>query len=119
MPTLEELFSKYNITPSAGPTSGPRTKLLAQADRMLKELKGYTSESDMNGTSSQYWWAPQSVSGQRRVSMRYGSKIVENTSVYVDNTIKAVTDHITMLHKIIEESDDATWASEEARRQKK
>ena len=53
MPTLEELFSKYNITPSAGPTSGPRTKLLAQADRMLKELKGYTSESDMNGTSSQ------------------------------------------------------------------
>ena len=33
--------------------------------------------------------------------------------------IKAVTDHITMLHKIIEESDDATWASEEERRQKK
>jgi len=51
--------------------------------------------------------------------MRYGSKIVENSSVYVDNTIKAVTDHITMLHKIIEESDDATWASEEERRQKK
>ena len=119
MPTLEELFSKYNITPSAGPTSGPRTKLLAQADRMLKELKESTSENSMDGTSSQYWWAPQSVSGQRRVSMRYGGKIVENTSVYVDNSLKAITDHITVLRKIIEESDDATWASEEARRQKK
>lgn len=73
----------------------------------------------MDGTSSQYWWAPQSVSGQRRVSMRYGGKIVENTSVYVDNSLKAITDHITVLRKIIEESDDATWASEEARRQKK
>ncbi|MGY8863320.1 MAG: hypothetical protein ACKVJ2_11900 [Pseudomonadales bacterium] len=119
MPTLDELFNKYSITPSAGPTSGPRTKLLAQADRMLKELKESTSENDMDGTSSQYWWAPQSVSGQRRVSMRYGGKIVENTSVYVDNSLKAITDHITVLRKIIEESDDATWASEEARRQKK
>jgi len=119
MPTLDELFNKYSITPSAGPTSGPRTKLLAQADRMLKELKECTSENDMDGTSSQYWWAPQSVSGQRRVSMRYGGKIVENTSVYVDNSLKAITDHITVLRKIIEESDDATWASEEARRQKK
>ena len=119
MPTLDELFNKYSITPSAGPTSGPRTKLLAQADRMLKKLKESTSENDMDGTSSQYWWAPQSVSGQRRVSMRYGGKIVENTSVYVDNSLKAITDHITVLRKIIEESDDATWASEEARRQKK
>ena len=101
MPTLDELFNKYSITPSAGPTSGPRTKLLAQADRMLKELKESTSENDMDGTSSQYWWAPQSVSGQRRVSMRYGGKIVENTSVYVDNSLKAITDHITVLRKII------------------
>ena len=65
MPTLEELFSKYNITPSAGPTSGPRTKLLAQAVRMLKELKGYTSEryewhklTVLVGAAERIWSAP-------------------------------------------------------------
>jgi hypothetical protein len=30
-----------------------------------------------------------------------------------------VTEHVELLKKIIEESDDATWAEEEAKRSKK
>lgn len=51
--------------------------------------------------------------------MRYGGKVVPNTAAYVDNTLKAVTDHIETLKKIIEESNEATWADEEERRAKK
>ena len=52
-------------------------------------------------------------------SMRYGGKVVDNTAAYVDNTLKAVTEHVEVLKKIIEESDDATWAAEEEKRSKK
>ena len=119
MPTLEELKKKYNIESSTGPQSGPRAKLLAQADRMLAELAKYKAEDELDGTTTQYWWAPQAVNGKRRISMRYGGKVVDNTAAYVDNTLKAVTEHIETLKKIIEESDDATWAEEEAKRSKK
>ena len=51
--------------------------------------------------------------------MRYGGKVVDNTAAYVDNTLKAVTEHVELLKKIIEESDDATWAEEEVKRSKK
>jgi DNA polymerase II small subunit/DNA polymerase delta subunit B len=119
MPTLQELFDKYNIDTAATPQSGARSKLMIQANRMLNELKSYKTEQELDGTSSQYWWAPQSVEGQRRISMRYGGKVVPNTAAYVDNTLKAVTDHIETLKKIIEESNEATWADEEERRAKK
>lgn len=119
MPTLEELFKKHNITLSASPQSTTRSKLLVQADRMLRTLEDYKSSSDLDGSTTKYWWAPQSNGGQRRVAMRYGGKIVENTSSYVDDSIAAVTAHIKTLRTIIEESDNDTWAAEEARRAKK
>ena len=46
-------------------------------------------------------------------------KVVDNTAAYVDSTLKAVTEHVEVLKKIIEESDDATWAAEEEKRSKK
>ena len=119
MPTLQELFSKYNIDTSASAPNSPRGKLMTQADRMLALLKTYKTEAALDGKTSQYWWAPQSVNGQRRISMRYGGKVVDNTAAYVDNTLKAVTEHVETLKKIIEESDDATWAAEEEKRSKK
>lgn len=119
MPTLGELFEKHNISANVGPQSSPRAKLLAQADKMLDMLTKYEDESDLNGKSTQYWWAPQTNEGQRRVSMRYGARNVEGTSAYVENSLAAVTAHIKVLRQVVEESDDATWEPEEQRRAKK
>jgi len=112
MPTLGELHEKHNISANVGPQSSPRAKLLAQADKMLDMLTKYEDESDLNGKSTQYWWAPQTNEGQRRVSMRYGARNVEGTSAYVENSLAAVTAHIKVLRQVVEESDDATWEPE-------
>ena len=119
MPTLGELFEKHNIVANFGPQSSPRAKLLAQADKMLDMLNKYEDESDLNSKSTQYWWAPQTNEGQRRVSMRYGARNVEGTSAYVENSLASVTAHIKVLRQVVEESDDATWEPEEQRRAKK
>jgi hypothetical protein len=119
MPSLEELKKKYNIETSAGPQSGPKAKLLTQADRMLAELAKYKTEQELDGTTTQYWWAPQSVNGQRRISMRYGGKVVEDMAIYADNTLAAVKQAIETFRSLIQDSDDSTWAHEEERRKKK
>ena len=119
MPTLEELKKKYNIESSTGPQSGPRAKLLAQADRMLAELAKYKAEDELDGTTPQYWWAPQAVNGKRRISMRYGGKVVEDMAIYADNTLAGVKAALDTFKQLIEDSDDATWAHEEERRKKK
>lgn len=119
MPTLEELLKKHNIKPEENPQSGPRAKLLAQADRMLGLLASYKTEAELDGESTQYWWTPQSVNGRRRVVMRYSSKVVDGTSVYADNTLAAVTQAVAAYKALIVDSDDETWAREEARRAKK
>ena len=55
MPTLQELFSKYNIDTSASAPNSPRGKLMTQADRMLALLKTYKTEAELDGKTSQYW----------------------------------------------------------------
>lgn len=119
MPSLEELLKKHEIKPEESPASGPRAKLLAQADRMLNQLSKYKTEQELDGPNTQYWWAPKSVNGKRRVSARYGSKVVEGLGVYADNTLDSVRATVTKFKAVIEDSDDATWAHEEERRKKK
>ena len=119
MPTLDELFKKYNIDASVNPQSGPRSKLLSQANRMLSELSKYKTEQELDGVTTQYWWAPQSVDGKRRVSARYSGKVVEGMASYPKNTLAEVKAAIEMFRNLIEESDDATWVHEEERRKKK
>jgi hypothetical protein len=119
MPTLQELLIKHNIKVEENASSGPRAKLLIQADRMLNKLKTYTDAKQLDGLSTQYWWSPQAVNGKRRVGMRYSSKVVEKSSVFADNTVDAVTKAVQDFKNLIEDSDDATWAGEEARRAKK
>ena len=119
MPTLDELLKKYNIDATVNPQSGPRAKLLSQANRMLEQLGKYKTEQELDGVTTQYWWAPQSVDGKRRVSARYSGKVVEGMAVYADNTLEAVKAAVDTFRKLIEESDDATWAHEEERRKKK
>ena len=118
MPTLEELLKRHGIDTSTAAPSSPRGMLLAQADRMLNELKKYKTEAELDGSSAKYWWAPQSVNGKRRITARYGNKAVQNFSMYADNTLDSVRDTIVNFKKVIEDSDDATWADEEKRRQK-
>ena len=119
MPTLDDLFKKYNIDASVNPQSGPRSKLMAQVNRMLNVLSKYKTEVELDGETTQYWWAPQSVDGKRRVSARYSGKVVEGMAAYPDNTLEAVKATLEMFRSLIEESDDATWAHEEERRKKK
>ena len=49
MPTLDELLKKYNIDATVNPQSGPRAKLLAQANRMLSQLDKYKTEQELDG----------------------------------------------------------------------
>ena len=53
MPTLQELFSKYNIDTSASAPNSPRGKLMTQADRMLAQLKTYKTEAELDGKTLQ------------------------------------------------------------------
>ena len=119
MPTLDELFKKYNIEANVNPKAGPRAKLLSQANRMLKELAKYKTEQELDGETTQYWWAPKSVDGKRRVSARYSGKVVEGMAAYPANTLEAVKDTIETFRNLIKDSDDETWAHEEERRKKK
>lgn len=119
MPTLEELLKKYNIDAGAGPQSGPKGKLLAQADKMLRVLKDYKSADELDGDATKYWWSPKSIDGRRRVTARYSGMVVEGFACYVDNTVEAVRAQIEIFRKLIEDSDDNTWAHEEERRSKK
>tara|TARA_R110000851_G_scaffold320131_1_gene484832 strand:+ start:48 stop:407 length:360 start_codon:yes stop_codon:yes gene_type:complete len=119
MASLEELKKKHEIKSEDSPASGPRAKLLYQADRMLAELGKYKTEQELDGPNTQYWWAPKSVNGKRRVSARYGGKVVEGLAMYSDNTLDGVRAVVKKFKALIEDSDDDTWADEEARRQKK
>ncbi|MTJ04769.1 MAG: hypothetical protein FH759_08780 [Sediminimonas qiaohouensis] len=117
-PTLEELLREFKIEPATTPTSGPRAKLLRQADRMLDELDKYKTEEELDGDTTRFWWAPQSVNGKRRVSVRYGGKVVKGLATNADNTLPAVREVVETFKKLIEKSTDDTWAAEEERRKK-
>jgi hypothetical protein len=119
MDWLQDAMRKEGLEPQASAQSSLRSKLLMQADRMLKVLDGYKTEDELDGNGSKYWWAPQSVEGQRRVVMRAGSKIVDGSSCYAENTLPAVKGAITKMRKVIENSKDEDWAAEEERRSKK
>ena len=118
MPTLEELLKKHGVTPIENPTSGPRAKLLNQAERMLKEIAAYEDSSEMDSENAKFWWAPQAVNGKRKVTAKYGGRAVDGMSTYVDDTLDAVKGILTSFKAIIEDSDDATWAAEEEKRKK-
>lgn len=116
MPTLEELLKKHGVKTVDNPSTGPRAKLLNQANKMLKEIGSYKEASEMNGENAKFWWAPQSVNGKRKVTARYGGRAVDGMSTYVDDNLKAVKDMIASFRSVIEDSDDETWAKEEEKR---
>ena len=119
MDWLKDAMRKEGLEPQTTANASLRSKLLIQADRMLQVLDTYKTEQELDGNGSTFWWAPQSVKGQRRVVMRAASKTVEGSSVYADNTLPAVKDAITKMRKVIENSKNEDWAAEEERRSKK
>lgn len=119
MPTLEELLKKHGITPAENPNTGPRAKLLTQADRMLKEIGEYKDASELDSPNAKFWWAPQAVNGKRKVTAKYGGRAVEGMATYVDDTLGAVEGVLKSFKAVIEDSDDDTWAGEEEKRRKK
>lgn len=119
MDWLQEAMRKEGLEPQSSANASLRSKLLQQADRMLAELDKYKTEAELDGNGSKFWWAPQSVEGQRRVVMRASAQIVENSSCYADNTLPAVKDAITKMRSVIENSKNEDWAAEEDRRSKK
>ena len=116
MPTLEELLKKHGVTPVENPSSGPRAKLLSQAERMVKEISTYKTDGDMNADNAKFWWAPQAVNGKRKITAKYGGRAVDGMSTYVDDSLDAVKSILNIYKAIILDSDDATWASEENKR---
>ena len=118
MPTLEELLKKHGVTPMENPSSGPRSKLLNQVNRMLQEIENYESTADMDAENAKFWWAPQSVNGKRKITAKYGGRAVSGMSTYVDDNLDAVKAMLQTYKKVIEESDDDTWAEEEDKRKK-
>ena len=119
MDWLQNLMREQGLEPQNSANTGLRSKLLAQADRMLDEISKYKTEEELDGNGSKFWWAPQSVSGQRRIVMRSGSKTVDGSATYVENTLTAVRTGIEQMRKAIEASKDEQWADEEERRKKK
>ena len=119
MDWLQDLMREQGLEPQNSANAGLRSKLLAQADRMLTELDKYKTEAELDGNGSKFWWAPQSVSGQRRIVMRSGSKTVDGSATYVENTLTAVRTGLEQMRKAIEASKDEQWADEEERRKKK
>lgn len=116
MPTLEELLKKHGVTPMENPSSGPRAKLLSQAERMVKEISSYKTAGDMNAENAKFWWAPQAVNGKRKITAKYGGRAVDGMSTYVDDSLDAVKAMLNTYKSIIHDSDDATWAPEENKR---
>jgi hypothetical protein len=119
MDWLQDLMREEGLDPQNSPNAGLRSKLLSQADRMLSVLSKYKGDDELDGSGSKFWWAPQSVDGQRRIVMRSGSKTVDGSSIYVDNNISTVKAGIERMRKAIERSKDQQWAAEEERRKKK
>lgn len=119
MTSLSELFKKHGISTAEGRAYDAKSRLITQADTMLRKLDAMKDNSELeSATSSQNWWSNKRMGTQRRVSMRYGGLVVQGSASMTDDTISAVKQRIQQYRTIIEESTEDTWTEEEQRRKK-
>ena len=119
MTSLQELFQKHGISTAEGRAYDAKSRLITQADAMLRKLAAMTDDSELESTtSSQNWWSNKRMGTQRRVSMRYGGLVVQGSASMTDDTVSAVKQRIQQYRTIIEESVEDTWKEEEQRRKK-
>ncbi|WP_170375266.1 hypothetical protein [Ruegeria atlantica] len=120
MSDFESLIKKQGYTVEqrrAGRMTHPRDRMLLQADNMLKKLASYKKPSQLDSkTSNSNWWSTTAVNGERMVCIKYGSKVVPNTSVYVTDTVADVTKAVEALKAAALEASEELWEAEEKRR---
>lgn len=117
MSRILELMRAEGLKLEGAKSTGPRARVLAQADAMLTKLSKMTSPDEMNSSSSnQNWWAIKPVGDYRKVTARYGGRVVEGVTETVENSIDAVREAIRAMRRAVEKTTDADWADEEKKR---
>ncbi len=120
MSIIKNLLEERGVVVTNSRVSGPRARLLQQANAMIAKLSELTKPSQLDSkTTSQNWWSPMPHQDKRRIIMRYAGMTVDDTSTYVDNTLEAVMDTVAIYKQAIEKTTDADWADEELKRKKK
>jgi hypothetical protein len=120
MSVIKDLLEERGIVVTNSRVSGPRARLLQQANAMIAKLSDFTEPTQLDSkTTSQNWWSPMPHQDKRRIIMRYAGMTVDETSTYVDNTLEAVMNTIAIYKLAIEKTTDADWADEELKRKKK
>ena len=110
----------YAHIESVGPVRmTPLDKVIKQAAKQLGLLDSVASievlNTKLNGTS----WIhkkPTSSGQQRRLCIKYNSRVVPETDLYVDNTLEAIRKGITDLQEMAADAPMEVWVQEEARR---
>lgn len=117
MSRVLDLLRAEGLNLDGARSSGPRDRVISQADAMLTKLSKMTSPDEMNSSSSnQNWWAIKPIGDHRKVTMRYSGRVVEGATVTVDNTLEAVREAIRLMRRGVEKTTDADWSEEEAKR---
>ena len=105
---------------NAGPVRmTPADKTDKQAVKMLGLLDSAASIEELNNKLSNTSWIskrPTSSGKQRRLCIKYNSRVVPETDVYVDNTLEAIRKGIEDLRAMVADAPMDVWAEEEARR---
>ena len=117
MSRILELLRAEGLSLDDAKTKGPKSKVIAQADAMLTKLSRMTSADDMNSNASnQNWWAIKSTGEKRKITMRYGGRVVDGATEVVENSVDAVRDVIRAMRRAVEKTTDIDWADEEKKR---
>ncbi len=110
MDSIKDMIEALGYTVTDTRSVTPKARVLQQGKTMLRKISAMKSVDELNSeTSNQNWWMPQPNEDQRRVVMRYGGMTVPETSVFVDNTLTAVTKTLNDFVGVIERSTDAHW----------
>jgi hypothetical protein len=76
--------------------------VLAQADAMLTKLSRMTTPDEMNSSSSnQNWWAIKPAGDYRKVTIRYGGRVVEGSTETVEDNLEAVRKAIIAMRSAV------------------
>ena len=97
----------------------PADKVERQAVKQLGLLDGVANIAELEKKLSSTSWIsqkPTSSGKQRRLCMKYNSRVVPETDLYVDNTLEAIRAGLKDLRAMAADAPMDVWVEEEARR---
>lgn len=95
----------------------PKEKALAQGEKMLAKIDGFTKPEDFDEhATAATWWSKRARGNTRKVCIKYDSRVIPNTNDYPENTLEAVRHVITQMVEAIRETPDSDFEAEAARR---